>query len=124
MSIWICKKNDIDIDTSFENFNNIEEGDLVYIYWDDSTSGGFTIQFLLEKIVDSFVQTINFESLLVDLPYTIFYKTKASNRLIQLSEQEKQFILNLPSNNQTPQDDVEETFNFKNFLYNLSHQEE
>ena len=125
MSKWLCKKNDANISALFENFENIENGDQVYIYWDDFFSGGFKILFLLEKIDGSFIQSTNFESFSVDLPYTIFYKTKSSNRLIQLSENEEQFILNITCNNlinnQINRTDEEGTLSFENFLYN-SHQ--
>ena len=94
MSIWICKKNDISIDSEYENFDLIENGDTIYIYWDDFETGSFILKYKLERNEDILNQVTHHVEVGIDLPYSILYKTKASNRVVKLEENEIRFILN------------------------------
>lgn len=104
MSVWICKKDDILLDARYENFTSVENGDTVYIYWDDFESGGFILQHKLEKNNGSFDEDADFVPINADLPYSVLYKTKASNRIIQLNGQEIMFILNNIDEGELPEE--------------------
>lgn len=128
MSIWLCKFNGSCQNLSnsiqnYEKYNEILTNDEIYLYSDGFGKFKLTCKFIKE---DNGLVSIPLDERIIDLPYTILYKTKASNKLVQLSESEIQFILNLPANDlptddQDNQADNEEPLSFQNFLYN-SHQ--
>jgi len=98
MSIWITKNEDSLIDKSFENFDKINIGDSIYIYWDESALGGFIFKYKLLRTDTNFIIETDFQNKHIDLPYKIFYKTKAPKKIIQLTKNELDFILSKSSN--------------------------
>ncbi|WP_457744536.1 hypothetical protein [Sulfurimonas sp.] len=94
MSIWILKNENSSIDESFENFNSINNGDSIYIYWDESTLDGLVLKYKLIKTDTGLNTDIDFSNRSIDLPYKVFYKTKTPKKIIEITENELNFILN------------------------------
>jgi len=92
MSIWIGKiKDNIE---NYDNYNLIDKGDSIYLYTDDYESGTFLLIKKYDMIDNVLKEDIKFNEKNIDLPYTLLYKTKSTNNLVSMSEQEINFILN------------------------------
>ena len=118
MSIWLYKiKNNtlVDFDYSIlNNYKSIEVNDCVYNYIDDEITGTFILKNqLVMKEDNELEENSDFIEKNIDLPYTVLYKTKSGNTLVELTEKEIQFIIN-------PLDKTEEVIPknkvFKSFL--------
>jgi len=94
MSIWIGKESDNNDLENYENYNSIQESDIVYLYTDDYESGTFRLVKKYDNIDDSLDNDIGFNEKSIDLPYTLLYKTKSASKLISMTEKEIKFILN------------------------------
>jgi hypothetical protein len=93
MSIWLCKDKDNLVLEELENYENIIDGDIVYIYSDDNVNSGFSLVSKLSCDSNALTEDTSFSSINIDLPYTLFYQTKRSNRLVKMKEEETNFIL-------------------------------
>ncbi|MDX4062193.1 hypothetical protein Q6A90_07400 [Aliarcobacter skirrowii] len=93
MNIWLYKnKENLNI-KNLENYDKLQNDDTVYTYEEDVINGGFNLtkQFVFNN--DILTENNSFAPLNIDLPYTLFYQTKRSNRLIQMEQSEVDFIL-------------------------------
>lgn len=114
MNIWICKNTEDDFELNdYEHHELVEEGDEIYTYTDDYESGSFLCTAKYQFISGETILDPDFESINIELPYTVLYKTKNGSFLYKLEENEKKFILNI----ETPTNfyNTEEK-SFKNFL--------
>ena len=93
MSIWIAKESDNNL-KEYEGYDSLQESDTVYLYTDDYESGTFQLIKKLDMTDSSLIVDENFDTKDIDLPYTLLYKTKSANKLISMTEQEINFILN------------------------------
>ena len=118
MSTWLYRiKNStlVDFDYSIlNNYESIEVNDCVYNYIDDEITGTFILKNqLVMKEDNELEENSDFIEKNIDLPYTVLYKTKSGNTLVELTEKEIQFIIN-------PLDKTEEVIPknkvFKSFL--------
>ncbi|EIF51378.1 hypothetical protein [Sulfurovum sp. AR] len=108
MSIWLCKEKENLNLKDLENYGSIQNGDTIYVYSEDNINGGFSLiqQFTFDG--SDLIENESFSSTNIDLPYTLFYQTKRSNRLIQINKNEIDFILqNTGTENQK---DIRELF--------------
>lgn len=96
MNIWLCKRNDFDMSkeldlTDVKDKINID--DKLYIYSDDNETGTFLLEYeFTVNIDDKLILNESFMTKNIDLPYTVLYKTKSEDRIIQLSKKEIEFI--------------------------------
>ncbi len=129
MSIWILKNESSSIDESFENFNLINNGDSIYIYWDESTLNGLVLKYKLLKTDTGLSTDVDFSDRSIDLPYKVFYKTKAPKKIIEITENELNCILNeeVSDNNATESDtqniDEAELNEFTSFIKHFEQNE-
>jgi len=102
MSIWLCKRNNFDESKEFDFSdikNEINIDDKLYIYSDDNETGMFLLEYEFSVNEENkLIHNDSFEPQNVDLPYTVLYKTKSEDRIIQLSKKESEFIFDEKSN--------------------------
>jgi len=97
MNRWLLKINNklnINAISKYINYNALEDEDSIYGYIDDEESGTFQIVNKIDVIGETLVGDISFNSISIDLPYSIMYKTKSYDSLVKLTEQEVNFIFN------------------------------
>ncbi|RXI45766.1 hypothetical protein CRU99_03460 [Malaciobacter mytili] len=94
MSIWLCKKNSVDDEECNFDTEKIDIDDEVFIYHDDEIEGGFKVFKKLIITSDSSYKTITLDKpIKIDIPYSIFYKTKIDGNAVLLSSDEALFVL-------------------------------
>lgn len=100
MSNWICKYIDEFNLNNYENKEDIEDNDVIYVYKDDVQNGTFIVDKKYDYSANTATEDITFQSFNSDLPYELIYKCKNNKFLYRLVEKEENFILNIQSNNQ------------------------
>jgi hypothetical protein len=93
MSIWLGKISELDL-VKYEGYESLQESDEVYLYTDEYESGTFRLLKKFDMVENTLEEYIGFNEKSIDLPYTVLYKTKSGHTLVQLTEEEKNFILN------------------------------
>lgn len=119
MSNWICKYIDEFNLNNYENKEDIEDNDVIYVYKDDVQNGTFIVDKKYDYSANTATEDITFQSFNSDLPYELIYKCKNNKFLYRLVEKEENFIFNIQSNNQNTalSEDI-----FINFLKALKYQ--
>ncbi|MCT7642623.1 hypothetical protein [Aliarcobacter butzleri] len=94
MSIWLYKKIDKD-DVNFDFSDEIVNiDDTIYVYFDDEINGGFKSNKKLSIKENGQYEIITLDQVLqIDIPYSIFYKTKTKDSMVKLTNKEVEFIL-------------------------------
>ncbi|MCT7529512.1 hypothetical protein N5T79_10165 [Aliarcobacter cryaerophilus] len=96
MNYWICKNNKSEFKLGeYENNTLINNEDVVYVYKDDIVSGTFHCNEKYQYNYNNIEKDDTFENTIVDLPYSILYKTKNEKYLYQLNENEINFLFGL-----------------------------
>lgn len=107
MNIWLLKndgcneENNIDISGK----ENIETGDNIYIYTDENETGMFLLQCkYVATTTEEAIKDNTFSERTVDLPYSVYYKTKGDDNLIKLLDKDTNYILNIDSASENSDD--------------------
>ncbi len=110
MSIWLYKK----IKTNDDNYDineGFKKGDEVYVYHEDEVNGGFIIFKKLVITDECEYDIIGLEEpLKIDIPYSLFYYTKADDMFVPLSDKEVAFILEKESSSRDVKKDIKDLF--------------
>lgn len=110
MIIWLYKKRKFDDDV-YDINEGFKKGDEVYVYHEDEVDGGFIVYKKLVITDEGVYDIIGLEEpLKIDIPYSLFYYTKADDMFVSLSDKEIAFIFDKESPNISVQKDIRELF--------------